>query len=137
MCGGVFYSYQTKNIITYFTQATAQLPALTKTDKTVLLPWGRRTKQIGQLPLGGWLQYETLNNGIYDEYFPKLVRLPLLKFMQSDIEDMKQWFDVTAGQYVQGVVLQHDKEQRAYIVVITPTQRTSAYERWPKIISQV
>lgn len=137
MCGGVFYSYQTRNIITHFHQVTAQLPVLTKTGNTVLLPWGRRIKEIGQLPLGGWVHYETLNNGTLEQYFPKLVQLPILKFMQHNIEHTKQWFDVTAGQYIQGTVLQQGKELRAYIVLITPTKHCSEYERWPKIISNI
>lgn len=137
MCSGVFYSYQTKNIITYFTDPTAQLPAIAKNNKVVLLPWGRRKKQLGQLPLGGWIQYDTLNNGQWDEYFPKLVQLPILKFMQADIEEVCQWFDVTAGQFIQGVVMQHNNEQRAYIVVMTPSNRDAIYERWPKLMSAI
>lgn len=50
MCGGVFYLYQNKSIINYFHETIAQLPALTKADNAVLLLWGKRIKEAGQLP---------------------------------------------------------------------------------------
>ena len=57
------------------------------------------------------------------------------KFLETDFEGQPQWFDVTDGQYIQGLYLKESIEQRIYIVTIAPELDNITYTRWPKIIS--
>ncbi len=133
MCLAVCYQTETRMIITHFTDIKAVLPVQTKAGTQTCLPWGRRTCERGELPLGGWLTVEALKQGKFDYYSPKKVKIPALKFMEQDIENRLRWFDVTAGFWIQGVLLKEQEEQRVYVVVFTPELRESHYLRWPQL----
>ena len=64
MCGGAMYIRDEEIQKVYFPNAKALLPVLKRDDSLVYLPWGRREKQAGQLPLGGWAQYESLKKKV-------------------------------------------------------------------------
>jgi hypothetical protein len=62
MCGGVYYIHNDEPQRVYFPNPVARLPVQLKgtmtaaghvEGATALLPWGRRQKQPGVLPLGG------------------------------------------------------------------------------------
>lgn len=135
MCGGVCYEQEGKTIITYFPNPKAMLPVRLKSGQNKLLPWGRRKQQPGHLPLGGWAREESLQTGMWDKYFPKPVKLSILKFMEKDIEGISHWFDVTNGQYIQGVIAHYKEEQRVYVVTVAPPMINAIHDRWPKIIN--
>ena len=133
MCGGVLYHFAGQDIKTYFPNPNAKLPILKKDGTTALLPWGRREKQAGNLPMGGWSRLESINNKVWDKYFPMPVKLPLSAFMEKDIEGKSHWFPISAGQWVQGLLARYDKEMRVYVVTIVPEREDALYHRWPRI----
>ena len=132
----VCYQLENKTIISHFAEAHALLPVQAKhLPKLILLPWGRRQNERGQLPLGGWASLESLKRGEWDHYFPKRVRLAVHKFMEQDFESQLHWFDITAGQWIEGLYVQEKEERRVYIITLTPTLSKATYSRWPNILS--
>ena len=118
----------------YFSQHSALLPVKKNDGGIQLIPWGRRQHQLGHLPLGGWAPIETIRNGSWDEYFPKAVKLPINKFMEKDIRDRRQWFPLTRGQCIQGLLARYGREIGIYVVTLIPQQENALHLRWPRII---
>jgi hypothetical protein len=135
MCLSVCYTDEERIVIASFAEAGAQLPIRTKAGASLYLPWGRRLGENGVLPLGGVIQSEALKRGAWNYYLPKAIKLPLVKFLEADIENRTHWFDVTAGQWIQGAILQEGNEQRVYIVTIIPTLKNNPYPQWPRILT--
>lgn len=137
MCGDVFYNHKGQYIRGYFPNPKATLPVLTKTHEIKLLPWGRRKEQAGQLPMGGWARLDSIYAGRWDKWFPTPVKLPIKQFMEKDIQGNSHWFDLTNGQFIQGLIARDKYEQRVYIVTITPELDDAIHNRWPRILSGV
>jgi hypothetical protein len=117
-----------------FATNTAQLPIQTKEGIT-LIPWGRRTKQKGKLPLGGCAYLDAIHAGNWDRYNPKGVRLWVRSFAEQDIEGRVHWHDITAGKWIKGLIAQEGVERRVYVVTLTRVLAETPYERWPCIQS--
>lgn len=137
MCGGVFYNHKGQDIRVYFPNPRATLPVLTKTHEIELLPWGRRKEQAGKLPMGGWARLDSIYAGRWDKWFPTPVKLPIKQFMEKDIQGNSHWFDLTNGQFIQGLIARDKYEQRVYVVTITPELDDAIHNRWPRILSGV
>jgi len=135
MCGGVLYQYQARQIITCFSTQRAKLPVLTGNRRIALFLWGRRKQEPGRLPLGGWASLADIRHGKWQRYFPKPVKLTVHSFMETDIEACDHWFEVTAGQYVQGLLARYQREMRVYVVTIIPERADASFKRWPRILS--
>lgn len=131
---GVMYQHQNQTHTVYFANPKALLPVRLANSQIKLLPWGRRTTQQGELPLGGWANLQTIYKGRWDIYIPKPVRIPLIKFMEKDFEGNTHWYDVTGGHWIQGLVAREQNEIRVYIVTITPELHNINHERWPRIM---
>ena len=137
MCGGVYYQYQGQDIRVYFPNPKATLPVLTRKKGIALLPWGRRKEQNGNLPMGGWARLDSIYAGRWDKWFPVPVKLYIQQFMEKDIQGSSHWFDLTKGQYIQGLIARDKYEQRVYIVTITPELENAVHDRWPRILSGI
>ena len=135
MCGGVYYSHNNQDVRVYFPNPKAVLPVVTKDKKIDLLPWGRRREQAGHLPLGGWARLDSIYSGRWDKWFPVPVKLPIQQFMEKDIQGNSHWFDITKGQFIQGLIARDKYEQRVYVVTITPEFEDAVHDRWPRILS--
>jgi hypothetical protein len=53
MCEAVYFKYHDNILRMYFPNPKAVLPVQKKDGDSILLPWGRRQQQKGNLPLGG------------------------------------------------------------------------------------
>ncbi|MFK5948592.1 MAG: hypothetical protein QM500_07465 [Methylococcales bacterium] len=137
MCGGVYYTHKGRESRIYFPNPKAVLPVIEKDKSIVLLPWGRRKEQQGHLPMGGWARLDSIYAGRWDKWFPIPVKLPIKQFMEKDIQGNSHWFDITKGQFIQGLIARDKYEQRVYVVTITPEFEDAVHERWPRIISGV
>jgi len=137
MCGGVYYAHEGQDIRVYFPNPKAMLPILTKKNNIELMPWGRRKEQKGQLPMGGWARLDSIYAGRWDKWFPIPVKLPIKQFMEKDIEGNSHWFDLTNGQFIQGLIARDKYEQRVYVVTITPELNDAVHDRWPRILSGI
>lgn len=115
-----------------FADKTAQLPVSTK-DGVTLMPWGRRPRQTGKLPLGACAYRDAILAGNWDRYRPRAVRLWIKAFAENDVEGKPHWHEVTKGKWIKGCVVQEGNERRVYVVTITPTLAETPYERWPDI----
>lgn len=134
MCVGVYYTLGSREMRILFVNKTAQLPVNTRNGIT-LMPWGRRPKQAGKLPLGCCAYLDAIHAGNWDRYHPKAVRLFVKSFAEQDIEGRVHWHDVTLGKWVKGLVAQEGAERRVYVVTLTPVLADTPYERWPCIQS--
>ncbi|RLJ21770.1 hypothetical protein DJ030_03330 [bacterium endosymbiont of Escarpia laminata] len=135
MCGGVFYRANGKDARVYFPNPKATLPVSRKDGSVILLPWGRRKVQAGALPLGGWARLDSIYAGRWDRWFPVPVKLPVLQFMEKDVEGGTHWFDLTTGKWIQGLVARDQHEQRVYVVTVEPEREDAVHDRWPRILS--
>lgn len=135
MCGGVYYIHKNQESRIYFPNPKAVLPVIEKDKNIVLLPWGRRKEQKGNLPMGGWARLDSIYAGRWDKWFPIPVKLPVTQFMEKDIQGNSHWFDITKGQFIQGLIARDKYEQRVYVVTIAPELEDATHERWPRILS--
>jgi len=135
MCGGVFYTHQGNDVRVYFPNPKALLPVKKKSGEIELLPWGRREKQAGVLPLGGWARLDSIYSGRWDRWEKKAVKILVNQFMEKDISGNSHWFDITKGQFIQGLIARHQQEQRLYIVTVEPEFDEAVHNRWPRILS--
>lgn len=134
MAEGVMYHYQDQIHTVYFPNPKAALPVRLTNGQVKLVTWGRRSAQVGELPLGGWANLQSIYKGRWDIYIPKPIRLPIIKFMEKDFEGNTHWYDVTHGQWIQGLLAHEGNELRVYIVTITPEHHNTCHERWPRIM---
>ena len=135
MCGGVYYTHLGQDVRVYFPNPNARLPVRQKSGNVILLPWGRRREQGGRLPLGGWARLDAIYSGRWDRWFPVPVKIPVKSFMENDLEGRSHWFDLTRGQWIQGLVARDRHEQRVYVVTVVPEFDNAMHERWPRILS--
>lgn len=135
MCGGAYYLLNGEPQRVYFPNPQARLPVQRRDRESLLLPWGRRKQQPGNLPLGGWARLDSVYSGRWDRWFPKPVKIPLLSFMERDIEGISHWFDITPGHWIQGLLAQERNEIRIYVVTIEPEMESALHERWPRILA--
>lgn len=66
----------------YFPNSKAMQRVL-KGGSHILLPWGRMQEQHGKLQLGGCARLESVYSGIWDKYFARPVKIPVLAFMEK------------------------------------------------------
>ncbi len=135
MCGGVRYKNNGRDVRTYFPNPHAELPVRMRDNGIRLLPWGRRKRQAGSLPLGGWARLESIQEGRWDKWRPIPVKLAIDEFMEKDLEGVSHWYLVTTGKWIQGLVASFDQERRVYVVTITPELDDAVHDRWPRILS--
>jgi len=55
--------------------------------------------------------------------------------MEQDLEGRSQWYDLTKGQWIQGLVARYQHERRVYVVTVEPELADAIYSRWPRIMS--
>jgi hypothetical protein len=135
VCGGVLYRCNGEQIRTLFPNPHAMLPVRKRDGSVELLPWGRRKRQQGSLPLGGWARHESIQEGRWDKWNPIPVKLVIDEFMEQDIEGIDRWYAVTEGKWIQGLVATWDLERRVYVVTITPHMDDAIHGRWPRILA--
>lgn len=135
MCGGVYYTHNGQDTRVYFPNPKAVLPVKTKGGNIELLPWGRRKEQAGHLPLGGWARLDSIYGGRWDKWFPLPVKLQIKSFMEKDLEGHSHWYDLTKGQWIQGLMAREGHERRVYVVTVEPELADAVHDRWPRIMS--
>jgi len=135
MCDGVYFEHNGEILRQYFSNPKAHLPILKTDGGIILMPWGRRQSQVGNLPMGGWAKLNSVYRGRWDKYFPKPLKIPVLSFMEKDYEGYSHWYDLNKGQYLQGLLAKDNNEQRIYIVTIDPElEDANIHKRWPRVI---
>jgi len=57
--------------------------------------------------------------------------------MEKDAEKVSHWFDIKAGEVLQGLLTVHDGAARVYVVTTdTPSEFSYIHDRWPRIIQK-
>ena len=51
------------------------------------------------------------------------------------IEGHSHWYDLTKGQWIQGLAAHRRQERRIYVVTIEPELAEAVHDRWPRIMS--
>ncbi len=135
MCGGVHYNHKGQEVRVFFPNPKAVLPVKCRDGDSQLVAWGRRKHQVGKLPMGGWARLDSIYAGRWDRWFPRPVKLLIQGFMEKDMEGRSHWYELTKGQWVQGLVVRHNQEQRIYVVTVEPEPEDAVHDRWPRILS--
>jgi hypothetical protein len=134
MPNAISFLYDGFKINFSFSNVNAKLPILTHSKNITLITWGRRKKEKGTLPTGGWARLSSIHAGKWNHYNPKPVKLNITAFMETNHSNKPIWFTITPGQWIQGLFAQFNKETRVYIVTITPELENSNFIRWPRIM---
>lgn len=129
------FTFDCKDWEVSFTSAKAQLPMRTRSGEVILMPWGRRPREKGKLPLGGWARYQHVQSGRWASFQPVSVRIPVNAFMETDVSGDRYWFQVVAGQFVRGLVCRLENEQRLYAVVMESGPDEAYFEQWPRVVT--
>lgn len=130
----VIFQHQGKSHTVYFASTKALLPVRLTTGEVKLVTWGRRQHENSEMPQGGWARLNAIHDGKWSIYLPKPVCLPITKFMKTDFEGRIHWYEVTKGQYIQGLLAHEENEYRVYIVTIIPELLDICHDRWPRIV---
>lgn len=134
MCGGVEYPWDGKQRKTYFPMAYAQLPILMRSGNIRLFEWGRREREPGALPATGWARMDSIQDGKWDRFEHRTVRIIVDRYMEKDRDRNSHWFKLELGYYIQGLMCQKGDERRVYIVTEQPpTSKAHIHDRWPRI----
>lgn len=60
------------------------------------------------------------------------MRIPVVRLMEKDEAKVSQWFDLDAGQALEGLVVGERDQQRVYeITTDAPEGQAQAHGRWP------
>lgn len=137
MCRAVQFVHGGRQRQARFVHRGARLPVSSRRGAQVLLlPWGRRPRESGALPAGGWAKLTHIQAGVWDRYAPRPVQIPVSGFAERDMADQEQWFEVTRGQCIQGCLVRHHKEMRVYVVTLDCAPDESTFFRWPRLVVQ-
>jgi len=136
MCDAVEYQYNNKRQFVYFINPYACLPVRKRSGDDILQTWGRRRDEPGSLPRGGWANHDSIHAGRWDRWFPRPVQIAAQRFLVRDIHGSTQWYPVTRGHWLQGLLATEGDEIRLYIVTLTPGMPDAIHERWPRLVSK-
>ena len=136
MCAGVHFEHQGEVLKSFFPNPKAQLPLLKRDGGIELIGWGRRKGQEGNLPVTGWARLDSIHAGRWDKHFPKPVRIPVLRYMEKNLEGVSKWYDLLEWQCLQGLYVRSGNERRVYVVTVEPDIAEMDYhDRAPRIIT--
>lgn len=136
MCGGAEFLVKNEIVKVFFPNPKATLPVVMKNGEPELIPWGRRQDQPGSLPLGGWARLDSIRAGKWNYLNPKPVKLAIHSFMEKDKDKNSHWFDLQEHEFLQGLFVFNQQEQRVYVVTTeAPEETRDIHLRWPRIIS--
>jgi hypothetical protein len=135
MCHAVRYQFEGEEFEPYFVSPKAVLPVRMRNGQNLLVPWGRRPKEPGEAPFGPGIRLAAIQAGLWDHLMPKPVKIVVQHFMESDVSGKPHWFQVTAGQYLQGMLIKYKTDYRVYIVQLDCNSSEICFEQWPRIIS--
>lgn len=136
MCWAVRFSHAGVERHSRFDNRNTLLPVSARHGaQVILLPWGRRPGETGELPIGGWAKLTQIQSGLWDKFMPRPVKLPVDHFAERDVAGHLQWFQVTRGQFIQGCVVQIGHERRVYVVTLDCSPTETVFERWPRVVS--
>lgn len=136
MCCAIKYNHSDQYTRVYYSNREAALPVKTQTgDTTLFVSWGRRSSEVGVLPLGGWAWLDSIHRGEWDRWFGKPVKLAVTSFAARNKSGHAEWFPLSKGYHVQGLLASNGKELRAYVVIVNPETDDVLHHRWPRIVS--
>lgn len=101
------------------------------------LPWGRREHERIKLPLGGWVRDDLLNQGNFDQWFPRSVLIVADAFCQYDFNGRAHWFSLVPGDNISGVILSDEEQRRVYIPLIFTERHDNHFLYWPKLVKSL
>jgi len=138
MCWATRYRHAGRDRQSRFEHRGAKLPvSAARGAQVVLLPWGRRPGEPGQLPAGGWARLTHIQAGVWDKFEPRPVKLPVSAFAERDVAGREHWFEVTRGHLLQGCLVRWGEERRIYVVTLDCAPEVTEFERWPRAVVQV
>jgi putative SOS response-associated peptidase YedK len=102
----------------FFPIPHAQIPYLAPEGSMNWAQWGRRQGEDPDLnlPVGGWARLISLKEGRWNQYEPRRVRIPALRWMEKDSSKVSHWFDLPPNQYMLGVLIERVERQFVYVV---------------------
>ncbi|MGI9276394.1 MAG: hypothetical protein ACR2PT_16315 [Endozoicomonas sp.] len=135
MCGGVQFNHDGQTLKIFFPNPKARLPVLTRQGKNVLVPWGRREEQPGNTPQGGWARLESIQNGVWERFKPRPVKIIVDAFMEKDVNGSSHWFLLEDRQFIQGLIATDGPFTRLYVVTEENEKSCHQKNRWPRVIT--
>lgn len=138
MCDGVEVRDGNKAIKVNFVAPAALVPVLLADDGAVeWIRWGRRKKEQGVGPVGGWARQQTMHSGNWDVLNQQMGFVLAQRFIQESIlgRRLSQWVHVPPTQAIACVVIGEACSRSAYIVTtMPPPELKKTYSRWPLLV---
>jgi len=135
MSHAVHFLFEGKEFKPHFISPMARLPIRMKNGQSMLVTWGRRPNEKSNCPFGAGIRLTAIQAGLWDHLIPKPVKIAVQGFMEMDVSGKSHWFQVTPGQYIQGMLIQEQRRYRAYMVQLDCNSSEICFEQWPRIIS--
>jgi len=135
MCRAVRFEFEGRRFEYPFTHYQARLPLLLQTGHCSLVAWGRRRSERGNLPFGASIRLASIQAGRWDALQPRPVKIAVPEFMETDVMGKEHWFQVTPGQYIQGMLVRQGKQLRVYTVQLDCNAEDTFFENWPRIVN--
>lgn len=142
MCSGVETRNGDKISKSLFIGVRPRLPVLIANSAEVeWICWGRRKKEMGSGPQGGWARISTVQAGDWEMMQPQRGYALIERFLQKEGSSgtpgrrLSQWVLVPRGQVVECLVVGLGAERRAYIITTTPPVEFQRFrDRWPLMV---
>lgn len=97
--------------------------------------WGRRERNLGRFPSGGWARLNSIRAGKWKPWHPRPVIIRADQFLEKDHEGKSHWIDVAPNMAIQGLLAERDDQQRVYVVTEeTPPEFHWIHDRWPRLV---
>lgn len=139
MCSGIEARHEDRVYRVIFESVNAAFPVqFADTGEIQLIKWGRRKKELGTGPQGGWARQSTIDSGGWAYMQPRRGYGLIERFMVGRASPglhgrrLSQWIEVPAGEALDCLIVGEGDLQRAYVVTTSPPAKYRAInDKWP------
>ena len=92
---------------------------------------------LQKFPEGGYASLESIRADEWTKFEPQPVRIPASRFVQIDSFGMACYFDLKAGEFIQGLIATIMSHSRVYVVTVpAPQEHATYWSVWPRIVQR-
>lgn len=139
MCSGIEARHNGRVYKVIFESTNAAIPVtFADTGESRLIKWGRRKKEAGAGPQGGWARLSTIESGGWTYLQPRRGYGMIDRFMVGRASPgltgrrLSQWVEVPKGEALECLVVGEGEQERVFIVTTIPPEKyRKLNDKWP------